>query len=34
MGKEITFEDIFGDEKKKGLKEFIDKHRDVEMDEF
>ncbi len=34
MGKEITFEDIFGDDKKKGLKEFIDKHRDVEMDEF
>jgi hypothetical protein len=34
MEREIKLDDIFGEEKKKGLKEFIDKHKDVEMDEF
>ena len=32
--KEIKLDDIFGEEKKRGLKEFIDNHKNVEMDEF
>jgi hypothetical protein len=28
MGKEIKLDDIFGEEKKRGLKEFIDNHKD------
>ena len=31
--REITFEEVFGEEKKKGLKEFIDKHKKETLDE-
>ena len=31
--REITFEEVFGEEKKKGLKEFIDKHKKETLEE-